>query len=77
MMITYSQGLEQSKQGTVGLKLKSVSELTSLEKTVRVIVIVLPTNIYYAGQPRQYFPVKPAFNWVSGAIGQNRNSTVS
>lgn len=75
MMITYSQGLEQSKQGTVGLKLKSVSELNSLEKTVRVIV--LPTNIYYAGQPRQYFPVKPAFNWVSGAIGQNRNSTVS
>lgn len=74
-MITYSQGLDQSKQGTVGLKLKSVSEPKSLEKTASLIV--LPTNIYHPGQPRQYFPMKPAFNLVRGARGQNRNSTVS
>lgn len=35
MIITYTQSLDQRKQGTVGLKLKSVSELTSLEMRAR------------------------------------------
>lgn len=35
MMIPYSQGLDQRKQGTVGLKLKLVSELNSLERRAR------------------------------------------
>lgn len=35
MMIIYTQSLDQRNQGTVGLKLKSVSEPTSLEMRAR------------------------------------------
>lgn len=43
---TYSQGLDQRKQGRVGLKLKLVSELNSLGPSLRA----LPTNLYYPAQ---------------------------
>lgn len=39
---TYSQGLDQRKQGTLRLKLKSVSELNSLGPSLRA----LSTNLY-------------------------------
>lgn len=43
---TYSQGLDQRKQDTVGLKLKSVSVLNSLGPSLKA----LPNNFYYLAQ---------------------------